>query len=442
LPAHSVTLSRRLSTTSAALFGLSYICPVVIVSTFGVIATKSRGATALAYLIATIAMVLTAASYGRMAARYQEAGSAYTYVSRSANPVAGLFVGWILMLDYFFIPMVICLITAQACEALLPSISHRAWLPIIAAFATGVNLLGIKIADRVNLAIMAAQLLGMAALGIVCVLFLKHGPMPSSHEVGSFSLPAVLGGAAVACYSFLGFDAVATLAEETHDPARSIPRATVLAAGAAGLIFIVIAYLMGEVHPALDFSDVDNAGFEVLRQAAGPAFNVIFGVILIVSNLAAAMCAQAGSSRLLYVMGRSGVLPRRFFGYLHPRYRTPSYGIAAMGALMLAGYFFDIETATTCVNFGAFTAFVAVNLCVLGDHFGARRQLGGGVGKLIVAGLGAAASAALLVNLGHMALTVGMSWLAIGFMYIVYLTGVFRKPLPVMDSAQVPEKGF
>ena len=272
---------------SAALFGLSYICPVVIISTFGVIAQQSQGATALAYLVATGAMILTASSYGRMAARYREAGSAYTYVSRTTTPVIGLVIGWVLLLDYFFIPMVIALITAKAFEVLLPGISFRVWILVIAAFTSGVNLLGIKVADRVNLTIMAAQLAAMAGLATVCVQYLRGAPPHAATlaaGVTAVSLPAMLGGAAIACYSFLGFDAVTTLSEETKDPTRSIPRATVIAAAAGGAIFIAISYLMGRVHPSPVFQDVDNAGFEIVRTAASPLFDTVFMVCLLYTS--------------------------------------------------------------------------------------------------------------------------------------------------------------
>jgi putrescine importer len=435
LSAPAPTLQRRLSTTSAALFGLSYICPVVIISTFGVIAQQSQGATALAYLVATGAMILTASSYGRMAARYPEAGSAYTYVSRTTTPVIGLVVGWVLLLDYFFIPMVIALITAKAFEVLLPGISFRVWILLIAAFATGVNLLGIKVADRVNLTIMAAQLAAMAGLAIVCVRYLNGTPPHAAAAVSitTGSLAAMLGGAAIACYSFLGFDAVTTMSEETRDPTRSIPRATVIAAAAGGAIFIAISYLMARVHPSHVFQDVDNAGFEIVRMVAGPLFVTAFMVVLLISNVAAAMCAQAASSRLLFAMGRSRTLPARFFGYLHPRYRTPSYSIVLMGIVMLGGEGMNIETATSCVNFGAFSAFLAVNICVLIDHLSQRRQLSGGAGKVLVAAAGALASMGLLASLGRIALTVGFAWLAIGLTYIGVLTSAYRKPLPIVD---------
>ncbi len=431
---NSVQLHRRLTTLSAALFGLSYICPTVVISTFGLLAENTRGAGASAYLVATLAVLLTAVSYGRMAARYPEAGSAYTYVSRTTNAALGFVTGWVLILDYFFIPMVICLFTAKAFEVVLPGISFRFWVVAVALSTTAINIRGIKLADRINLTIMAAQLAVIAAFIVACVWWLKlHSPAPGTALapfMNSFtSVPAIMGGAAIAAYSFLGFDAVTTLSEETIDPTRNIPRATVLAAAAGGCIFMVTAYLMTRVHPGFVFKDVDNAGFEILAAAGGNTFLMIFTGVLIVSYIAAVMCAQAGSSRLLYVMGRDGVMPVRWFAYLHPRLRTPVFNIVLMGAVMLAGEWIDVETAASCVNFGAFSAFLAVNLCVLIDHVSNRHRLPGGIWKLLQSAGGALAALWLLFSLHPTALTVGLGWLLLGLGYLIYRTRGFRRPL-------------
>jgi len=427
-----VLLHRRLTTVSAALFGLSYICPTVVISTFGLLANMTHGATASAYVVATLAVLLTAVSYGRMAACYPEAGSAYTYVARTTNTAAGFVTGWVLILDYLFIPMVICLFTAKAFEVVLPGISFRVWVLVVAALTSVVNILGIQIADRVNLAIMSAQLLVMAVFAGLCVVFLNS----SVHAANAWTLApfvnpatgttAIAAGAAIAAYSFLGFDAVTTLSEETHNPTKSIPRATVLAAVAGGVIFLVISYLMTLVHPGASFKDLDNAGFEVIAAAGGPTFLRIFTIVLIVAFIAAVMCAQAGSSRLLYVMGREGVMPLKRFAYLHPRWRTPAFNILLMGCVMLGGELVDVDTAASCVNFGAFIAFLAVNTCVLIDHFGTRRSLPGGGWKVLQSAAGALASLWLLVSLQRTALTVGGVWLAVGLAYLGYRTQGFR----------------
>jgi putrescine importer len=388
-----------------------------------VLAQDTLGATASAYLIATIAILLTAVSYGRMAARYPQAGSAYTYVSRTVNVQAGFITGWVLILDYFFVPMVICLFTAKAIEVVLPGISYRFWVAIIAAATTLVNVLGIQVANRVNLAIMAAQLAVIAALIILCIAYLHSpahpGPAWSLAPMinSQTTLPAVMSGAAIASYSFLGFDAVTTLSEETIDPTRNIPRATVFAAAASGMIYIIAAFLLTLVHPSLLFKDIDNAGYEILATVSGRGFLLLFTVVLIAYG-ASVMCAQAGSSRLLFAMGRDGMLPTRMFSYLHPRLRTPVFGIVLTGSMMLIGEWIDVETAASCVNFGAFSAFLSVNLCVLIDHVSSRRELPGGAFKLIQAAAGAISTVWLLVSLHRSALTVGVLWLTLGLSYL------------------------
>jgi putrescine importer len=422
-----VSLRRQLSTVSAAMFGLSYICPTVVVSTFGVIAVRSAGASALAYLIATLAMLLTAVSYGRLAARYPDAGSAYTYVSRTTHARLGRIVGWVLILDYFFIPAVICLISAKALEVFWPGVSFRIWIVVVAATATAVNLLGIKVADRVNLAIMSVQLLAMALMIFLCARYLQSnttGGAPvfslTPFHASFANLPLAMAGAAIACYSFLGFDAVSTLSEETIDPVRSIPRATLLAAALAGAFFIATIYVLALIHPAYAFADIDNAGFEVLQKATGPTFSSLFTLVLIVSNLAAVISAQAGCSRLLYAMARDEVLPKTFFGYLSPRFRTPSLSIGLMGVVMLLGEWLDIDTATSCVNFGAFSAFMAVNACIVFDRGFGRRELRAGWTAAGLALAGAVASLWLIVSLSRTALTVGLVWFSIGVLFFAW----------------------
>jgi amino acid transporter len=438
-----VQLHRRLNTLSAALFGLSYICPTVVISTFGVLAVAAQGATASAYAVATLAVLLTAVSYGRMAARFPAAGSAYTYVSRTAGTRAGFLVGWVLILDYFFVPMVICLFTAKAFEILWPAISFRFWVVVVAAITTVINILGIRVANGVNLAIMAAQLAVIALLIGLCVVFVGH-PAPGMPGWSLYPLVnadtgvlTVMSGAAIAAYSFLGFDAVTTLSEETRNPERSIPRATVLAALAGGVILTVTALGLGMADPRASFSDPDNAGFFILARVGGERFQTGFTVVLIISYIAAVMCAQAGSSRLLYVMGRDGVLPRRGFSWLHARCRTPVFNLCLIGLAMLIGEFVDVETAASCVNFGAFNAFLAVNLLVLAGDVRERSWRQGRWLAPVLAAAGALAALWLIFSLQRTALTVGAVWASAG---VVYLLARLRDPhSPLGASACQPE---
>jgi amino acid transporter len=169
---------------------------------------------------------------------------------------------------------------------------------------------------------------------------------------------------------------------------------------------------MARVHPSTHFKDVDNAGYEVIAQVSGRGFMLIF-IIVMIAFMASVMCAQAGSSRLLFAMGRDGALPP-VFSRLSRRFRTPDFNIVLTGAVMLIGILVDVDTAASCVNFGAFTAFACVNLCVIYDHLGGRRVLPGGSVKVLVAGAGASAAIWLLGSLQWTAVVVGLIWLTVG----------------------------
>ncbi|MBP2236627.1 amino acid transporter [Sinorhizobium kostiense] len=434
-----VKLDRRLSTTSAAMFGLSYMSPLVVIATFGAIAVKTGGAVATAYVVATLAMLATAASYGFMASRNPVAGSAYTYTSKVFGPISGFIVGWVLLLDYFFIPMVICLLTATSLSTLAPAVPFPFWVVGVAVLSTIVNTLGIKLTDRINLIIMATQLLMVAMLAYLCVVAVSHLPdgelfsaKPFTNDQTNWSM--IMAGAAVACYSFLGFDAISTLSEETVNPRQSIPRAIMIATVFGGGIFIVATYLMMVVHPSLTFDSVDTAAYEIVGQVGGETFKTIFTLVVAIAFFAAGLCAHASASRLLLVMGRDNVIPSAPFGYINPRLKTPVVNIILVGVVMLGAIKFDITTSTSFINFGAFTAFFAVNICVIGYLLKQPEERSGRALLMLVSVAGALFCASLFLSLDRVAIGLGFGWLGLGLVYLLGKTRVLTRPLPTMTT--------
>ena len=100
------TLERSLGLGSVVLIGLAYMTPLIVLGTYGVVAQLSNGTVPTAYLVTLVAMLFTAFSYGRMASLYPVSGSAYTYVGKEMGPQLGFLSGWLIQLDYFFLPMV------------------------------------------------------------------------------------------------------------------------------------------------------------------------------------------------------------------------------------------------------------------------------------------------------------------------------------------------
>lgn len=431
-------LKRTLGLRSLVLFGLAYMTPLIVLGIFGVVAETTGGASASAYLIALIAMLFTAASYGRMAAAYPVAGSAYSYVRKTIDPRAGFLVGWAVLLDYLFLPMVIWLIGAAYLNAQFPEVPSWVWIVCFIVITTGLNILGIKVADRTNYVLMAFQVLvivGFVALSVGSVIA-SQGPN-GLIDAGPFANPAatfsgISAGAAIAAYSFLGFDAVTTFTEETINPRKTVPRAILLIALIGGVIFILVSYTTQLVHPGGSFDDPSSAAFDIAIQIGGNLFGAIFLAGLVIAQFASGLAAQASASRLLFAMGRDGALPRKLFGAVNVRFRTPVFSLVMIGIVGLVAIFLDVATSTSFINFGAFIAFTMVNVAAI-VYFFRQKQEGHRINPvlgLVVPIIGAVVTLYLLTRLDIHAIVLGLSWLAVGVIVLALVTRGFRQLPP------------
>jgi amino acid transporter len=199
-----------------------------------------------------------------------------------------------------------------------------------------------------------------------------------------------------------------------------------------GAIFVLAAYTMQLAHPGVEFKDTDSAAFEVAKMIGGDIFVTIFLAGLILAQFASGISAQASVGRLLYAMGRDEILPKRIFGFIHPKFKTPAINIAIAGIVGLVALKLDVATSTSFINFGAFLAFTAVNLCVVklylsGDH-GDKKI--GVIGGLVFPLIGAVADIWLLASLEKTALILGAIWFVIGLVYLCWITRLFRQQPP------------
>ena len=435
---HGSHLKRTLGLPAVLLFGLAYMAPLIVYGTYGPLAQASGDTAALAYLLALLAITFTALSYGRLARIYPVAGSAYTYTRRNFNAHVGFMIGWATLLDYFFIPMVTWLIGAAYLNSAFPLVPVWVWIVAFIVLTSAVNIVGIELAARFNIALMAVQLVVIALFVALCwhYALAAAGPRGLALAAPLFKahvpLSATMSGAAIAAYSYLGFDAVSTLTEETIDPKRNMPRAILWIALIGGAIFVLAAYSMQLAHPGTAFHDTDSAASEVAKMIGGDLFAMVFLAGLILAQFASGISSQASVGRLLYAMGRDRILPPRVLGYIHPRYQTPALNIALAGVVGLIALALDVATSTSFINFGAFLAFTAVNLCVVRLYLAGRQ---GGEKIAVVPGLifpliGAIADIWLLVSLDRAAQILGVIWFAVGLAYLCWLTRFFRKPPP------------
>jgi putrescine importer len=256
------------------------------------------------------------------------------------------------------------------------------------------------------------------------------------------SLGPVLAGATVVCFSFIGFDAVTMYVEEAKHPSI-MPKAILYTVIIGGLIFLVAGYFAQlryphwEVFPqaAIEDSTLPQIGHGV----GGHAMSAVLTAAGFCCTLASGLASHASVSRMLLVMGRNSVLPRKVFGYINKRTHTPTFNIILVGAICLLAAAFTLELIASVINFGALIAFTFVNLSVIAWYAikQGRRHTPGDIFKFIVMPvIGTAMTAILWVNLDGVALVGGLIWAALGFIYLMWLTRWFKKPVSGFDESQ------
>lgn len=438
------TLSRSLGLWAVVLFGLAYMTPMIVYGTFGILAEASQGMVPTSYILALCAVLLTAVSYGKMAYIFPVAGSAYTYARKCIGSNTGFLVGWAVLLDYFFLPMVIWLIGAAYLNEAFPTVPTQVWLIGFIVITTAINIIGIQFASKINFIMMLIQSIMVVIFIALCIHYIvgAQGPggLLSVEPFFNADIPFsfAFAGAAIAAYSFLGFDAVTTLTEETIDPKRNMPKAIFLIALIGGAVFVIAAYFAQLVHPGGTFTNVDAAAFQIATKIGGDVFSGIFLLGLVVAQFASGLAAQTSVGRLLFAMGRDGVLPTGLFGYVSPKFNTPVYNLALAGLVGMVALYLDVATSASFINFGAFLAFTFVNLSVV-SLFLKKSQLMASTGLLtglIIPVIGALFNLYLLTSLDSKAIVLGCIWLGLGIAYLAWITKGFSQKAPELIFAE------
>src|SRR5438309_9145306 len=146
------------------LYGVIVIQPLAPMSVFGLLIARGHGHVVTTILIAMVAMLFTAISYGRMARAYPSAGSAFTYVGQEINPALGYVTGWSMVMDYMLNPMICIIWCSQQAHVFAPGIPYWTWAIFFAVVFTLLNIQGVKTSARVNSGL-------AAAMGVVIAIF-------------------------------------------------------------------------------------------------------------------------------------------------------------------------------------------------------------------------------------------------------------------------------
>jgi amino acid transporter len=404
---------------------------------------RGKGHAVTTILIAMVAMLFTAISYGRMARAYPSAGSAFTYVGQEIHPALGFTTGWSMAMDYMLNPLICIIWCSKAAMNFAPGVPYWAWTIFFFVLFTALNLRGVRASARTNAVLAAAMGVVITIFFVVAARYISGAAHPAGYfsrpfyDPATFDLKTVLGGTSLAVLTYIGFDGISTLSEEAENPRKNILYATVLTCIVIGVLSALQVYAAQLIWPEFDkFPDIDTAFVHVAGRAAGQWMFLLVNLTLLVANIGSGMGAHLGAARLLYGMGRSNALPKSFFGAIDPKRHIPRNNIIFVGVIALIGsWVLSYGLGAEMLNFGALIAFMGVNMAAFIRYFVRENQKN--VLNLVPPLAGFFICLLLWINLSKPAMIAGAAWLVVGLIYGVIKTRGFRGDL--VDFELPPE---
>ncbi|WAL97621.1 APC family permease [Streptomyces sp. Je 1-369] len=441
-------LRRSLGFRDLVVYGLLFIAPMAPVGVFGTLDAKSHGAVALVYLIATVAMAFTAFSYAQMVRVVPQAGSVFAYARAGLGKGPGFIAGWMAMLDYLLIPAVAYLFSGIAMNSLVPSVSRWVWTALAVLITTALNLWGVRTAARVGFAVLALEVVVLLVFVVAAaVVLIRDGaqrdwlsPLAGDGSQGAFALSAVVGAVSIAVLSYLGFDAIASFAEEVTGGSAKVARAVLVCLALAGFLFILQTYLVALLEPlssaelASDPGKQGTAFYDAVDSAAGSWLHDLVAASKAIGAAFAALAGQAAAGRLLFAMARDRRLPKALSKTDSgtPRVALLCAAVITMVAAVWAARRDDgMDHLVSVVDIGALTAFLLLHASVVGWFALRHRDAAFSFWRhVLVPVLGAAIVVAVIWEASGSAQVMGAVWLGVGLVVLLAQgRGLARGPL-------------
>jgi len=399
-------LRKDLSALDLTVFGVGVIIGAGIFVLTGTVAASNAGpALALSFVIAAVACGLAALCYAELASTVPVAGSAYTFSYATLGELIAWIIGWDLVLEFTvgaaalstgfsaYLQEVLDIV-GVALPSQISSAAHGVVdLPavVIALLVTWMLVRGTKFSSMVNQVVVALKLVVVAAVIVVGIAHVDVGnwtpfipdaqPAPESTggfadvplitsllglEPAVFGVAGVISGAAIVFFAFIGFDIVATTAEETRNPQRDVPIGIL---GSLAIVTVLYAAVSLVVTGLRSYRDIDPESAAPLADAfQGAGVDWMPDLISIgacVGLVVVAMILMLGQSRVAFAMARDGLLPRGL-AKVHPTHATP-YRITVLTGIAVAALagFVDLSTLAHLVNIGTLFAFTLVSVGVV-----------------------------------------------------------------------------
>ncbi|MFH8932679.1 amino acid permease [Streptomyces griseosporeus] len=403
-PEHA--LKKSLSALDLTVFGVGVIIGTGIFVLTGAVARSTTGpAIAISFVVAGVACGLAALCYAEFASTVPVAGSAYTFSYASIGEFPAWIIGWDLVLEFalgtavvatgwsaYFRDFLDHILGWQVPEALggrqdAHGFGFDLFAALLVLALTGLLVLGMKLSARVTSVVVAVKVtvvLIVIIAGAFIVDSANYDPFipPSEPKPAGSSLKApliqlifgwapsdfgVMGiftGASIVFFAFIGFDVVATAAEETRNPQRDMPRGILGSLLICTLLYVAVSIVVTGMQKYTEL--IKEAPLANAFKATGHPFfagTISFGATI--GLITVCMILLLGQTRVFFAMSRDGLLPR-FFSHTHPRFRTPYRPTILLGVIIavVAG-FTSLKTLEELVNIGTLFAFVVVAISVI-----------------------------------------------------------------------------
>ncbi|WP_377268969.1 amino acid permease [Peterkaempfera sp. SMS 1(5)a] len=402
-PEHA--LRKSLSALDLVVFGVGVVIGTGIFVLTGTAARDYAGpAVALSFAAAGIVCALAALCYAEFASTVPVAGSAYTFSYASIGELPAWIIGWDLVLELALGAAVVAVGWSGYVQSLLASAgvtlpvsiagggSDGSWgfnllAALLVLLLTAVLLAGMKLSARVTSLIVAVKVTVVLLVIVAGAFFIKganYSPFipPTRHTPGAsggatplvqalfgftpstFGVMGIFSAAAVVFFAYIGFDIVATAAEETRNPQRDLPRGIIGSLIICTVLYMLVSVVVtGMQHYTRLSTDAPLA--DAFKSVGQPAYANLISIGAVAGLTSVTMILLLGQSRVFFAMSRDGLLPRTFAD-VHPRFGTPWKSTLLLGVVVAAvAGVIPLRELSELVNIGTLFAFVIVSIGVV-----------------------------------------------------------------------------
>ncbi len=313
----------------------------------------------LAFLVAAVLSALTGLSYAELSSMFPSAAGEYEYTRRAMPEWVAFVVGWTMIMGLVVAAATVSIGFARYAGYFLDIDARATALGLLTVVST-IAMVGVKHSARLTVALSAVQVGGLVLVIAIGVPHVGDVDLLSGHGVGG-----VLGAAALVFFAFIGFDEVITLAEETRDPTRTVPRALLLALGLSTGLYIAVAVAAVSVLGADTLAASPRPLADVMAHVLGDRGATVVAAIAVMTTTNTTLLVVTAASRVMYGMAKAGAMPRSF-AFVHQRRRTPIRAIVAVA--LVAGTFAlfgDFAVVAAVTDFAVYVVFLAVNGTVI-----------------------------------------------------------------------------